>query len=170
MQYWKRKNALPGLNYESNNKLPNGLAKSSALQSTEEKGIRNPKASTKKPTPPVPPKKSTASEKSTPPPKPLTPEERMEKKLKEKTRGLGSSKLKSGALPMKKEKDPKAKKSGPKKREDKKRVGPINPFEKTREEKLREMIEKGPTPPTPPPGEEEEKKKPKEALSKRILR
>ena len=64
MQYWKRKNALPGLNYESENKLPNGLAKSSALQKTEEKGIRNPKASTKPPTAPVPPKKSTAKEKT----------------------------------------------------------------------------------------------------------
>ncbi len=64
MQYWKRKNTLPGLNYESNNKLPNGLAKSSALQKTEDKkGIRDPKASTKPPTAPVPPKKSTAKEK-----------------------------------------------------------------------------------------------------------
>ena len=37
MQYWKRKNALPGLNYESDNKLPSGLAKSSALQANETK-------------------------------------------------------------------------------------------------------------------------------------
>jgi len=37
MQYWKRKNALPGLNYESDNKLPSGLAKSSALQAMEAK-------------------------------------------------------------------------------------------------------------------------------------
>ena len=63
MQYWKRKNTLPGLNYESDNKLPSGLAKSSAFQKTEEKGIRNPKASTSKPTGPVPPKKSTVNEK-----------------------------------------------------------------------------------------------------------
>ena len=35
MQYWKRKATLPGLNYESENKLPNGLAKSSALQKNE---------------------------------------------------------------------------------------------------------------------------------------
>ena len=63
MQYWKRKNTLPGLNYESNNKLPNGLAKSSALQSIEDKkGIRNPNASTSKPTGPVPPEKSTVSQ------------------------------------------------------------------------------------------------------------
>ena len=81
MQYWKRKNTLPGLNYESDNKLPNGLAKSSALQKTEEKGIRNPEASTKSPKAPVPPEKSTV------PSKPLTPEERMEKKLKEKKSG-----------------------------------------------------------------------------------
>ena len=60
MQYWKRKNTLPGLNYESDNKLPSGLAKSSAFQKTEEKGIRNPKASTKKPTPPVKPTQSAA--------------------------------------------------------------------------------------------------------------
>jgi hypothetical protein len=64
MQYWKRKNTLPGLNYESENKLPNGLAKSSALQSTEEKGIRNPSASTNKPTGPVPPEKTKISEKT----------------------------------------------------------------------------------------------------------
>ena len=37
MQYWKRKATLPGLNYESENKLPSGLAKSSALQKNEEK-------------------------------------------------------------------------------------------------------------------------------------
>ena len=67
MQYWKRKNILPGLNYESDNKLPNGLAKSSAFQKTEdaltaakEKGIRNPKASAKKPKPPVKPTQSAA--------------------------------------------------------------------------------------------------------------
>ena len=67
MQYWKRKNTLPGLNYESDNKLPNGLAKSSAFQKTEdaltaakEKGIRNPKASAKKPKPPVKPTQSAA--------------------------------------------------------------------------------------------------------------
>tara|TARA_Y100001951_G_scaffold97313_1_gene96931 strand:+ start:101 stop:454 length:354 start_codon:yes stop_codon:yes gene_type:complete len=37
MQYWKRKATLPGLNYQSENKLPSGLAKSSALQKNEEK-------------------------------------------------------------------------------------------------------------------------------------
>ena len=38
MQYWKRKNALPGLNYEMDNKLPNGLSKSSALQANTKSG------------------------------------------------------------------------------------------------------------------------------------
>ena len=36
MQYWKRKATLPGLNYEMDNKLPDGRSKSSALQKNEE--------------------------------------------------------------------------------------------------------------------------------------
>lgn len=67
MQYWKRKNALPGLNYESDNKLPSGLAKSSALQANETKegsGEAKAKPSDKK----LKPKETTTTQtKPTPP-------------------------------------------------------------------------------------------------------
>jgi hypothetical protein len=38
MQYWKRKATLPGLNYDMDNKLPDGRSKSSALQKNKMSG------------------------------------------------------------------------------------------------------------------------------------
>ena len=82
MQYWKRKNALPGLNYESDNKLPNGLAKSSALQANETKegsGEAKANPSDKK----LKPKQTTTTQtKPTPPTYTKSKAEEYEKKTK----------------------------------------------------------------------------------------